>query len=100
MTDPSPWWDRDIYADRRPFLLARGRILSALREWFRRRGFLEVETPALQVSPGNEVHLHAFATELTGSPLKMYQKSSLPTSTSTGGKYSAMGEFRLAITTW
>ena len=65
MTDPSPWWDRDIYADRRPFLLARGRILSALREWFRRRGFLEVETPALQVSPGNEVHLHAFATELT-----------------------------------
>jgi lysyl-tRNA synthetase class 2 len=53
MTDPSPWWDRDLYADRRPFLLARGRILSALRDWFRRRGFLEVETPALQVSPGN-----------------------------------------------
>jgi lysyl-tRNA synthetase class 2 len=65
MTDPSPWWDRDIYADRRSFLLARCRILSALREWFRRRGFLEVETPALQVSPGNEIHLHAFATELT-----------------------------------
>jgi lysyl-tRNA synthetase class 2 len=64
VTDPSPWWDRDIYADRRSFLLARGRILSALREWFRRRGFLEVETPALQVSPGNEIHLHAFTTEL------------------------------------
>ncbi len=64
MTDPSPWWDRDSYADRRPFLLARGRILSALRDWFRKRGFLEVETPALQVSPGNEIHLHAFATEL------------------------------------
>ena len=64
MTHPSPWWDRDVYADRRPFLLARGRIMSALREWFRRRGFLEVETPALQVSPGNETHLHAFATEL------------------------------------
>ncbi len=65
MTGPSPWWDRDRYAERRPFLLARGRILSALREWFRRRGFLEAEPPALQVSPGNEVHLHAFATELT-----------------------------------
>ena len=64
VNDPSPWWDRDVYADRRPFLLARGRIMSALREWFRRRGFLEVETPALQVSPGNEVHLHPFATEL------------------------------------
>ena len=64
MIEPSPWWDRDVYADRRPFLLARGRIMSALREWFRRRGFLEVETPALQISPGNETHLHAFATEL------------------------------------
>ena len=65
MTAPSPWWDRERYADQRPFLLARGRILSALREWFRKRGFLEVETPALQVSPGKEIHLHAFATELS-----------------------------------
>src|SRR5258708_37880956 len=65
MTGPSPWWDREVYADRRPFLLARGRILSAFRAWFRRRGFLEAETPALPVSPGNEVPLHAFATELT-----------------------------------
>jgi elongation factor P--(R)-beta-lysine ligase len=64
VTTPSPWWDPDAYADRRPFLLARGRIMSALRDWFRRRGFLEVETPALQISPGNETHLHAFATEL------------------------------------
>lgn len=64
MITSSPWWDRDVYADRRPFLLARGRVMAALREWFRRRGFLEVETPALQVSPGNELHLHAFATEL------------------------------------
>ena len=65
MTTPSPWWDRDVYVDRRPFLLARGRIMASLREWFRRRGFLEVETSALQVSPGNELHLHAFTTELT-----------------------------------
>jgi lysyl-tRNA synthetase class 2 len=64
LTGSSPWWDRDLYAERRPFLLARLRILSALRDWFRKRGFLEVETPALQVSPGNEIHLHAFATEL------------------------------------
>jgi lysyl-tRNA synthetase class 2 len=65
-TPSSPWWDRDRYADRRPLLLARGRIVSALRDWFRRRGFVEVETPALQVSPGNEIHLHAMATELVG----------------------------------
>ena len=64
MTAPSPWWNPEIYADRRPFLLARDRIMASLRHWFRMRGFLEVETPALQVSPGNETHLHAFATEI------------------------------------
>ena len=79
MTAPSPWWDRDVYADRRPFMLARGRIMAALRDWFRRRGFLEVETPALQVSPGNEVHLHAFATELVspgGQHARLYLHTS------------------------
>ena len=64
MTTSSPWWNRENYADRRPFLLARDRIMSSFRNWFRMRSFLEVETPALQVSPGNETHLHAFATEL------------------------------------
>jgi len=64
VTAPSPWWNRENYADRRPFLLARDRIMASLRHWFRMRGFLEVETPTLQVSPGNETHLHAFATEL------------------------------------
>jgi lysyl-tRNA synthetase class 2 len=44
--------------------LARGRIKAAIREWFEAQGFVEVETAALQVSPGNEAHLHAFATEL------------------------------------
>ena len=63
---PSPWWDARVHADRRPFLLARGRIMSALRGWFEAQGFVEVETCALQVSPGNETHLHAFATELIG----------------------------------
>jgi lysyl-tRNA synthetase class 2 len=53
-----------VHADRRPFLVARGRIRDALRDWFRSRGFVEVETAALQRSPGNETHLHAFATKL------------------------------------
>jgi elongation factor P--(R)-beta-lysine ligase len=61
---PSPWWDREVHADRRRFLLARGRIRAALRRWFEAERFMEVETSALQVSPGNETHLHAFATEL------------------------------------
>ncbi len=58
-----PWWHPDKHADRRPFLVARGRIKAALRGWFEDRGFIEVETSALQASPGNEAHLHAFATE-------------------------------------
>lgn len=62
----NPWWRRDRHEDRRPFLLARGRIQAAIRRWFEGQGFVEVETAALQVSPGNETHLHAFATELIG----------------------------------
>lgn len=60
----SPWWRQDRHADKRPFLLARGRIQAAIRRWFEAEGFIEVDTAALQVSPGNETHLHAFATEL------------------------------------
>lgn len=63
---PSPFWSRDRHRDRRPFLLARARIVAALRRWFEAEGFLIVEPSALQVSPGNETHLHAFATELVG----------------------------------
>jgi elongation factor P--(R)-beta-lysine ligase len=64
MVAPSPWWTPDVHADRRPFLLARGRITAALRAHFAARGFIETEAGILQVSPGNEAHLHAFATEL------------------------------------
>jgi len=60
----SPWWDAAKHTDRRPFLLARGRMQRAIRRWFEEAGFVEVETAVLQVSPGNETHLHAFATEL------------------------------------
>ena len=59
-----PFWRPDIHADRRPALLARGRIKSALRRWFEARDFVEVEAAILQVSPGNETHLHGFATTL------------------------------------
>lgn len=62
----NPWWDAAKHADRRPFLLARGRIQRAIRRWFETQDFVEVDTAALQVSPGNETHLHAFATELVG----------------------------------
>jgi len=61
-----PFWSAGAYAARRPYLLARARIAQALRVWFTRQDFLEVQTAALQISPGNEIHLHAFATDLIG----------------------------------
>lgn len=61
-----PFWLPGRHAARRPHLLARGRIAAALRAWFGQAGFLEVETATLQVSPGNETHLHAFSTGLIG----------------------------------
>jgi lysyl-tRNA synthetase class 2 len=63
----SPFWAPHVHADRRPILLARGRIVAALRAWFAARDFIEIETGALQVSPGNEIHLHAFATALAAT---------------------------------
>jgi lysyl-tRNA synthetase class 2 len=59
----SPWWTPDVHADRRPFLLGRNAIQANLRAYFAKHDFLEVDTPSLQVSPGNEAHLHAFATQ-------------------------------------
>jgi elongation factor P--(R)-beta-lysine ligase len=67
MIGRSPWWDKAVHADRRPLLLARGRIREAVRIYFAEHGFVEVECGALQVSPGNEAHLHAFATERIGT---------------------------------
>lgn len=60
------WWSPESHADRRPFLTARGRIRDAARSWFTAQGFTEVECGALQVSPGNEAHLHGFRTDWVG----------------------------------
>src|SRR5262245_64566561 len=69
MSTDRPSWDRAAHADRKPFLDARGQIKSALRSWFVAQGFVEVETGCLQVSPGNEAHLHAFKTDIVGTDL-------------------------------
>jgi lysyl-tRNA synthetase class 2 len=63
----SSWWTPARHADVRPFLAARGAIAKAVRAWFDEQGFAEVETGILQVSPGNETHLHAPRTELIGA---------------------------------
>jgi elongation factor P--(R)-beta-lysine ligase len=52
-----------VHEGRRPRLLARSAIKAAVRGWFEDQDFVEIEAGALQVSPGNEAHLHAFATQ-------------------------------------
>jgi lysyl-tRNA synthetase class 2 len=58
------WWQPERFQRRLPMLTARNRIAAALREAFAAEGFVEVETPALQVSPGMEPHLMAFEAAL------------------------------------
>ncbi len=64
-----PWWEPGELAARKPNLDARMAVIGAIRRFFAERDFAEVETPALQVSPGIEPHLIAFETEL-GEPFR------------------------------
>src|ERR1700738_1645688 len=76
---PSPWWTPARHADIRPFLAARGAVTRAVRAWFDEQGFTEVETSILQVSPGNEIQLHAPRTELAhpnGARMTLYLRTS------------------------
>jgi elongation factor P--(R)-beta-lysine ligase len=79
MSKPSSWWEPRGYAERRPFLRKRARLAQAVRGFFDARGFIEVDTAALQVSPGNEAHISAFATMLVapdGGTSRLYLHSS------------------------
>jgi lysyl-tRNA synthetase class 2 len=61
------WWHPERHEGRRPALMARTRIQAALRVWLAGEDFVEVDPVALQVSPGNEAHLHGFATQAIGN---------------------------------
>lgn len=79
MPQADPWWLPARHADRRPLLLARNRIQRDLRDWFDSEGFIEVDPNAMQVSPGNEAHLHAFDTTVrddTGAGVARYLHTS------------------------
>jgi lysyl-tRNA synthetase class 2 len=92
----TPWWYPTRHADRRPVLLARGRIQTAMRGWLDAQGFIEVDTAALQVSPGNEAHLHGFETRaigLDGSARPMFLHTSPEFAMK---KLLAAGETRIA----
>jgi len=67
MTRSGDWWSTSKHADRRPLLVARNRIQAALRAHLSDDDFTEVDPAGLQVSPGNEAHLHGFATYAIGN---------------------------------
>ena len=95
MTD-SPWWRPARHDARRPLLIARNRIQLAIRGWLADGGFVEVDPAALQTSPGNEAHLHAFATDAIGNdgqPRRMYLHTSPEFAMK---KLLAAGETRIA----
>ena len=60
MADPP--WHPNRFAARLPFLQRRSALTRAVRAFFHDRSFLEVETPYAVSTPGEEVHLQAFAT--------------------------------------
>lgn len=59
-----PWWHPEALSGRLSALEIRAKALVAVRAYFSERGFVEVETPALQISPGMEPHLMALPVEL------------------------------------
>jgi lysyl-tRNA synthetase class 2 len=69
----SPWWAPHVHKDRRPKLKARGKMIEAARHFFNTQNFTEVDPAILQVSPGNEAHISAFATEIIDTSGKKTQ---------------------------
>ena len=59
-----PPWHPDVFARRRDNLRIRQRVMTTIRSVFAADDFAEVDTPILQISGGNEVHLQPFVTEL------------------------------------
>ncbi|MCB1531321.1 MAG: EF-P lysine aminoacylase GenX [Alphaproteobacteria bacterium] len=64
------WWQPQKFESRRQNLKTRMALIKAVRRFFDDQGFWEVETPALQVSPCAEAHLHGFKTRLLGTDLQ------------------------------
>ncbi|MBX7200711.1 MAG: EF-P lysine aminoacylase GenX [Rhodospirillaceae bacterium] len=58
------WWHPEEIARKRPYLETRRAVHSAVRAYFQAEGFITVETPALQASPGLERHIRPLAVPL------------------------------------
>ena len=61
-------WQSRHWKVRRYSLRRRQLFRTLVREFFERRGYLEVETPTLLSAPGQELHLTPFTTSFVGQP--------------------------------
>lgn len=66
------WWHPEQFARKVPYLQERARIFACVRDFFSAQGYLEVETPALQISPCMEAHIQAFRTEWLGADMYLH----------------------------
>lgn len=73
-------WQPDTFEKRKENLMQRAKLMRAVRAFFDTQDFLEVNTPALQVMPGAEVHVHAFQTERLSADLQETETLYLHTS--------------------
>jgi elongation factor P--(R)-beta-lysine ligase len=58
------WWEASIHQDRRSLLMVRSAAAAKMREYFASRDFVEADTAAIQISPGNETHIHGLGLNL------------------------------------
>lgn len=56
------WWQPHSFQPRLPLLQLRQKVIRATRAYFDDCGFYEVETPALQPTPGLDAHIMGFQT--------------------------------------
>tara|TARA_R110001592_G_scaffold16881_8_gene71575 strand:- start:39793 stop:40887 length:1095 start_codon:yes stop_codon:yes gene_type:complete len=74
------WWHPSNFEHKRVFLEKRSGVLRLLRSFFEEQRFIEVETPALQICPVMDTHIHAFKTELLDIDHRLKQTMYLHTS--------------------
>ncbi len=56
------WWQPDLYLKNAPSRIVRRQVIHAIRHYFDAQGLNEVDVPALQPAPSDEVHLKCFQT--------------------------------------
>ena len=64
MRSQVPWWVPEVFDKKKPYLKKRMEIIRSIRRYFDEKEFWEVETPALQVSPTADTHIHGIKAAL------------------------------------